>query len=64
MTLEVYTLAGERIRTLLTGPVDAGVHSVTWDGLADNGRQAPTGAYFVKLGWENKTVNRKILLFR
>jgi len=47
--LVVYGLDGRKVRTLLDGPAAAGVNSVTWDGLDDNGRRARAGVYFYRL---------------
>jgi flagellar hook assembly protein FlgD len=37
------------VRTLVDGLVDAGSHSVVWDGRDDRGRSAGTGVYFVRM---------------
>ncbi|MBD3348963.1 MAG: hypothetical protein GF400_07185 [Candidatus Eisenbacteria bacterium] len=48
-TLSVYNIAGERVRTLVDGPVDGGRHNVTWDGRDDAGERVASGVYFVRL---------------
>lgn len=47
--LEVYNLAGQRIRTLVNGRLSAGLHAVQWDGHNDAGIPAPSGIYFYRL---------------
>ena len=62
--VEIFGVAGERVRTLHDGPSTAGAHSEVWDGRADDGRLLPSGTYYVKLAFHNQTVTRKLLLVR
>lgn len=45
----VYGLAGNRIRTLAGGRLDAGSHALRWDGRSDAGRSIAPGLYFVRV---------------
>lgn len=47
--LAIYNVRGQKVRTLLSGRVDAGRRAVTWDGRTDAGRLAGSGVYFYKL---------------
>lgn len=47
--LEMFDVAGRRLRTLLDGVLPAGSSYVTWDGLDDSGRPAGSGVYFASL---------------
>lgn len=49
LDVAVYDIMGRRARTLLRREVDAGVHSVPWDGQDDRGRRLPDGVYFARL---------------
>ncbi len=62
--LAVYTLGGQRVRTLVSGTVQAGMSSVRWDGRGEGGRPLPAGAYFVRLASGERVSSRKIVLFR
>lgn len=57
--VEVYNLAGERVKTLLDGAVKAGPNSVVWDG-----KRSPPGTYFVRLTVGNQKRSAKIVLTR
>jgi len=64
--LVIYSSAGRKVRTLFSGPLDAGVYRFYWDGRDDDGGEAASGIYFVKLsvlskGWEGI---RKMVLVR
>ena len=46
----VYNLAGQRVRTLLSGTVlPAGNHTLSWDGCDDAGLTAASGVYLVQV---------------
>jgi len=49
VTLRVYNLAGQLVRTLLDEKVQAGQHSVIWDGRDDSGQEVSSGVYFYRL---------------
>lgn len=48
-TLRVFGPAGNLVRTLMDGTVDAGPHTVQWDGRTAAGDDAAAGVYFVIL---------------
>jgi hypothetical protein len=50
VTLELLDLQGRRIRTLVDGVVEAGVHSVDWNGATEEGVRVGPGVYFARLG--------------
>ena len=47
--LQVFNLRGQNVRRLVAGSLEAGEHSVTWDGRDDSGARVPSGVYFYKL---------------
>jgi hypothetical protein len=62
--LEVFDLAGARVRTLFNGPVEPGLRSVIWDGRNAGGRSVSAGVYFARLSLAGKTVSRTVLIGR
>ena len=48
-TLTIYTVTGQRIRTLANEPMTAGHHTIVWDGTDDNGQFVASGIYFTHL---------------
>ena len=62
--LAVYNAAGQRVRTLFSGAQNAGAHTLTWDGLTDNGRSAASGVYLYRFSTDSKIEQRKMLLLR
>lgn len=48
-TLDIYTVAGQKIRRLIDAQYGAGQYKITWDGRDDFGWIAPAGMYFFRL---------------
>jgi hypothetical protein len=46
VSLKVFNVRGELVKTLVDGPMIAGEHSVIWDGKTDAGNQTASGVYF------------------
>jgi hypothetical protein len=63
-TLEIYTLSGDRVRTLLDAPARAGSTAVTWDGLNDRGAPVSSGVYLYKLTAGKSSQTRKMVLLK
>ncbi|MBM3307315.1 MAG: metallophosphoesterase [Candidatus Eisenbacteria bacterium] len=49
VTLDVRSVDGRRVATLVDGPRVAGAHSVVWRGRDDAGAEVASGVYFVRL---------------
>ena len=50
VSIEIFDVNGKAVRTLLKNEKSQiGVHQILWDGCFDNGLEAGTGVYFVKL---------------
>jgi hypothetical protein len=64
VTLEVYNLLGQKVRTLLNAPRQAGTHHVRWDGKDDAGKMLPGGVYFCRFRADNFKQVRKLVLIR
>ena len=47
--IEIYSVAGRRVRTLLDRPMTRGMHVVGWDTLNGEGRRVASGFYYARL---------------
>jgi hypothetical protein len=47
--LDVLSVDGRRIRTLIARPLQTGRHEIDWDGRDDSNRQLPSGIYLYRL---------------
>jgi hypothetical protein len=64
VTLKVYNVAGQLIRTLVNGVKDVGSHSVSWDGKNDGGVGVASGVYFCKIDTKGFCQTRKMVVLR
>jgi hypothetical protein len=62
--LEIVDLAGRRVRTLWSASLEAGAHSVRWDGLDGDGLPAASGVYFARLRQGERQAVQKLMLVR
>lgn len=62
--LAVYDLTGRRVKTLIQGSRDAGVHSVEWSGQDETGARVANGVYFYRLTAGEVTRTRKLVVAR
>ncbi|OGG55213.1 MAG: hypothetical protein A3F84_08320 [Candidatus Handelsmanbacteria bacterium RIFCSPLOWO2_12_FULL_64_10] len=49
VTLVVYNILGQQVRTLVSGSQGPGYHAVVWDGRDEVGRQVASGLYLYRL---------------
>jgi hypothetical protein len=64
VTLRVYDVGGQVVRSLMEGPVDAGELLVPWDGRSDRGRVLPAGIYYGHLSGKGTDQVFKLVLLR
>ena len=62
--LSIYTILGERIRTLVNGRCNPGVHSVHWDGLDAAGNHTASGLYLCCLKSKDFVDTKKIVFLK
>ncbi|MFZ6032929.1 MAG: T9SS type A sorting domain-containing protein [Melioribacter sp.] len=64
VTLNVYNILGQKIRTLIDQKMSPGTYSATWNGRDDFGRQVSSGVYFIGLESDSFRAFRKIVLMK
>jgi hypothetical protein len=57
----VFDAAGRRVKTLLSGVIEAGRHALTWDGRDEDGARAGAGVYFVRATTAGASATRRIV---
>jgi hypothetical protein len=58
--LAVYDISGRRVRTLLSGPREAGRYRAEWDGRGMTGARVAAGVYFFRLAAGGEALTRKV----
>ena len=64
VSLEVYNLLGQKVRTLISGYVAAGYINTTWDGLDQNGKDLGSGTYIYRLQTGDMSFTKKMILMK
>ncbi|UCE19016.1 MAG: M6 family metalloprotease domain-containing protein [Gemmatimonadota bacterium] len=64
VTLNVYNLLGQRVRTLVDGVKEPGYHTVTWDGMDEEGDDVSSGVYFYRLQAGEFTAKKKMMFLK
>jgi hypothetical protein len=63
VTLKIYNLTGQEVRTLVDGVQPAGLKSLSWDGKGKFGQQVPSGVYLYRIvSGEFKETKRMTLM--
>lgn len=62
--LDVYSLDGRRVRTLVDGPVSAGPHDEVWNGRDDQGALVASGAYLYRMTAGSQMETRRMVLLK
>jgi len=64
VTLVVYSVSGQVVRTLASVPFSAGAHSVVWNGRDDSGQPVSSGVYISRLTSGRLTATGKMVLLK
>ena len=64
VTIVIYNVSGQRIRTLVNEHKGAGFYTVHWNGQSQNGQKVSSGVYFCRMIAGEYTSVKKILLTR
>jgi hypothetical protein len=62
--LSVYNINGQEVRRLVYGQMNAGRHTVNWDGKDNTGQVMPSGVYLYKLRVNGFMQTRKMTLMK
>lgn len=62
-SVDVHVLGaeGRRVRTLVSGDLEAGEHACGWDGLDDTGRRCDAGSYILRLETGGRLLTSRIV---
>jgi hypothetical protein len=63
--LEIYSLLGQRVKTLVDDRVMAAVHTYVWDGRGESGTNVASGMYVYRLIADGRVIqSRKLILMK
>ncbi len=64
VSITVYDCSGRRVAVLVDGELDAGAHSVAWDGRDGRGNDVASGTYFARMDAGSSHFDMKMTLMR
>ncbi|OPX26235.1 MAG: hypothetical protein B1H06_05975 [Candidatus Cloacimonas sp. 4484_143] len=64
VTLEVYNIRGEKVRTLVDSELEAKYHTVHWNGEDGSGKNVSSGVYFYKMKAGSYTSTKKMIMMK
>ena len=64
VTLEVYNIKGQKVRTLVNEHKDVGRYNIEWNGKNDNNQSVSSGMYFYKMKSGVYTDTKKMILMK
>lgn len=64
VSLKIYNLSGQVVKTLIDNRETKGLKSVVWDGKDNNGKEVTTGVYFYELNTGNLKQTKKLVLIK
>ena len=62
--LSIYSVGGQRVRTLFSGALPAGPHRQQWDGRDERGERVASGAYLYRLSASDFVATRQLMLLK
>jgi len=64
VTIDIYNISGQKVKTLVNRSFDAGRHTTVWNGDDQTGRQVGSGVYFYRMTAGKYTKTQKMLLMK
>jgi len=64
ISLDIYNVRGEKVRTLIDNRYSAGQYKAIWDGRNESGAPVPSGIYIYRLKTDVRTFSRNMLLLK
>ena len=64
VSLEIYNVKGQLVKTLYQGDAEIGSHTVIWNGLDNSGNACSSGVYFYRLRTPKTNMVRKMLMLK
>jgi gingipain R len=64
VSLNVYDVAGRRVRTLIDGAEEPGAHMLVWDGRDEAGNALQAGTYFCRLVAGDRTLAQRVVVLK
>jgi len=64
VTIDVYNIRGQKVKSLVSSEQSAGLHKVIWNGTDERGKRAASGMYFYELKYQGQSIREKMLMMK
>jgi flagellar hook assembly protein FlgD len=64
VSVKIYNMLGQEIKTLFAGNLNSGVHSVIWNGDTNSGTKAASGTYIFMVKYNGQFQVKKMILLK
>lgn len=64
VSIRIFNLKGQLVKSISLGSKDTGFHQINWDGITDSGKPCPSGIYEIVLKAGSKSFNSKAVLLK
>ncbi len=64
VTLRIYNMLGQEVAELVNNQVNAGVHSIVWNGKDNSGAKVSTGTYIYRVVAGSNIITKKMILLK
>ena len=64
VTLDIFNIKGQKVKTLINENQSSGNHTVVWNGKDDNNRSVASGVYFYKMRSGTYSSTKKMILMK
>jgi flagellar hook assembly protein FlgD len=64
VSIDIYNIKGQKVKTLANDRFGVGSHSIVWNGKDDSGKNVGSGIYFYNMKSGKYTSTRKMILMK
>lgn len=64
VNIDIYNNLGQKIKSVFSGNLENGLHSFSWNGTSDIGREVASGMYLLVLKSRNQYITQKLLMLK
>jgi hypothetical protein len=64
VTLEIYNVLGQRVKTLVDTRMTPGDYKIEWDATSEGGQRVSSGVYFYRLQVDNQSQTKKMMFLK
>ncbi|MCD4651460.1 MAG: carboxypeptidase regulatory-like domain-containing protein [Candidatus Cloacimonetes bacterium] len=64
VVIEIYNAKGQKVKTLVNTAMEAGNHSIVWNGKDENGKSVKSGVFFYRMKTGHYISTKKMIMLR